>query len=174
MDGMNMPDLLLMEYPLDGCLEIKNKNMKILKKLILVVALIVATLTMGCEKTPECELNNTGDVTFIDDGPSYAWDGCYIEVDWANGSYTSVTFYNSKSYYDKPAGRADVYMEWEDATAYYYSYGYITLQQCSHVDAYCTWSKKKSAEVSSFTLVRDGQVLKSEVSSIEEYRKTLK
>ena len=147
---------------------------KILRKFALALAVIGAAVLTGCETTPPCELNRTGDVTFHDNGPSWVWDGCYIEVDWADGSYNSALFYGSKSYYDVAAGRADVYMEWEDAEAYYWNFGYINVIQCSKVDAYCTWSKKKSAVVSEFVIEKSGQVLKSEVTSREEFRETIK
>ena len=129
---------------------------------------------IGCHKPPACEVNNWGDITFYDDGPEWVWDGCYIEVDWPDGSESSTLFYDSKSYYDKRVGVADLYMEWEDDDSYYWSEGYITLYACTLVDAYCTWSDKKSAVVSSFTIVNKGKILKSDISSIEEYRKTLK
>jgi hypothetical protein len=145
-----------------------------LRNLLFVFVLVGASLMTACHHPPTCEVNNWGDITFHDDGPSWVWDGCYIEVDWADGTYNTVTFYGTKSYYDKAAGVADLYMEWEDDDSYYWSYGYITLYECSVVDAYCTWSEKKSATVSSFTLVKKGQVFKSNVSSIEEYRKILK
>ena len=146
---------------------------KILLKFALALALIGAMVTFSCEKIEPCESNRTGDVTFHDNAPSYVWDGCYIEVDWYNGSYNSGTFYGTKSYYDKAAGRADVYMEWEDANYYYYDTGYINVIQCGHVDGYL-WSKKKSAVVSEFMVERSGQILKSEVISIEEFRKNIK
>jgi len=129
----------------------------------------------GCYTPPDCEVYHWGDVTFHDNGPSWVWDGCYIEVDWADGSYNSALFYGTKSYYDKSAGRADVYMEWEDADNYYWNYGYITVIQCGDVDAYCTWSKKKSAEVNPvFVIEKNGQISKSEITSIEDFRKNLK
>lgn len=154
------------------------KNFHFLRKFSFILAMLAIftgiVTFQSCSKPPPCETNNTGDVTFYDNGPSYVWDGCYLEIDWANGSYSSGTFYTSKTYSDKSAGSADVYMEWEDADAYYWSYGYITLIQCSSVNAYCTWSKKKSAIVSDFISVEDGQISKNQVNSIEEFRLTIK
>jgi len=144
-----------------------------MKKIIALLVITFGLFLAGCYNPPDCEVYNEGDVTFHDNGPSWVWDGCYIEVDWNNGASNSGTFYNTKSYYDKGAGRADVYMEWEDADAYYWDYGYITLIQCGHVDAYLSWSKKKSADVSDFNSVNKGSVLKSEVSSIEEFRESI-
>lgn len=150
------------------------------KKLGLVISVIILSVIIGntgCKTTPDCELYHTGDVTFHDNGPDWAWDGCYIEVDWENGSYTSTVFYNSKTYIDKPAGRADVYMEWEDADYYYYSNGYIDLIECSHVDAYCSWSGKKSETLNNedlFIIEDVGQILKKNIESIEEFRNNIK
>lgn len=145
-----------------------------MKKNITILLIIFGLFLTGCYTTPDCELYNEGDVTFHDNGPSWVWDGCYIKVDWSDGSSNSGTFRNSKSYYDKGAGRANVYMEWEDADAYYNNSGYINLIQCGHVDAYLSWSKKKSAVASDFIIERSGMVLKSEVTSIEEFRKSIK
>jgi len=154
----------------------KRKNF--IKKIGFIISAIIISLiigTTGCYDPPDCEVYHTGDVTFYDRGPSWAWDGCYIEVDWANGAYNSTTFYSSKTYYDKAAGRADVYMEWEDADFFYWDYGYINLIECSHVDAYCTWSGKKSATIESAIIIENsGKVLKKDINSIEEYRKTIK
>jgi len=146
-----------------------------MKKFLMYLTVIVFSMFVftSCVKPPECETYNTGDVIFHDNGPSWAWDGCYIEVDWNDGSYNSVTFYNTKSYYDKAAGRAEVYMEWEDADNYYWNYGYINLIQCGTVDAYCNWSKKKSTEVSGFIIEKSGSVLKTDITSKEEFRKTI-
>jgi len=151
----------------------KRKNF--IKKIGLIISAIIISViigTTGC-LTPDCELYHTGDVTFHDNGPSWAWDGCYIEVDWANGSYSSGVFYNTKSYYDKAAGRADVYMEWEDATYYYWDYGYINLIECSHVDAYCKWTGK-SIDTGYLVIENSGQILKKEIESIENFRKNIK
>lgn len=146
---------------------------KILRKFAVVLAFIGAIFMTACYTPPECETYNQGDVTFHDNGPSWVWNGCYIEVDWSNGSYNTGTFYDTKNYYDKSAGRADVYMEWEDDDAYYWTYGYITVIQCGHVDAYCTWDSKKSAVISDFTTERNGKVQKSEIDSIEEFRESI-
>lgn len=145
-----------------------------MKKIITLLLITFGLFLTGCYTPPDCEVYNEGDVTFHDNGPSWVWDGCYIEVDWYDGASNSGTFYGTKSYYDKAAGRADVYMEWEDADAYYWDYGYITVIQCSLVDAYCNWGKKKSAVVSAFVLERSGQILKSEVVSREDFRKSIK
>lgn len=146
-----------------------------MKKLFLTLFITLIIGTTGCYDPPECEIYHTGDVTFIDNGPSWAWDGCYIEVDWANGTYNSGVFYSSKTYYDKAAGRADVYMEWEDADFFYWDYGYINLIECSHVDAYCTWSGKKSVTIEEnlFVSENNGKILKKDVNIIE-FRKTIK
>jgi hypothetical protein len=151
------------------------KRVAFLKKLSFVVILSFLFIFIGCHKTPDCEFYNLGDITFHDDGPTWVWDGCYIEVDWPDGSYTSTLFYGTKSYYNKPAGVIDLYMEWEDDEYYYWSEGYVTLYECLHTDAYCTWSEKKSAEINSeFRVERKGQISKKEISSIEEFRKTIK
>lgn len=145
-----------------------------MKKIIALLLITFGLFLTGCYVPPDCEVYDEGDVTFHDNGPSWVWNGCYIEVDWSDGGYNSGLFYGTKSYYDKSAGRADIYMEWEDADKYYWDYGYMTVIQCSKVDAYCTWGKKKSAVVSTFVLKRSGQILKSEVISREDFRKTIK
>ena len=143
-----------------------------MKKLFAILVVFIG-IAVSCYKPPACEVNNWGDITFYDNGPSWVWDGCYIKVDWANGSYNSALFYGSKSYYEKPAGRADVYMEWEDADNYYWNFGYINVIECGDVDAYCTWSKKKSASIE-FVVSKSGSVEKSQVTSIEDFRESIK
>lgn len=145
-----------------------------MKNFIRLLIIIFGLFLAGCHPPPDCEVYDEGDVTFHDDGPSWVWDGCYIEVDWSDGGSNSVLFYGTKSYYDKSAGRADVYMEWEDADSYYWDYGHITVIQCGLVDAYCVWTEKKSAVVSGFVIERSGQILKSEVASREDFRKGIK
>jgi len=144
-----------------------------MKKLLVALTLIFGLFLTGCYQPPDCEVYSWGDVTFYDNGPSWVWDGVYIEVDWADGGYNSGVFYTSKSYYDKAAGRADVYMEWEDADSYYWNYGYINVVQCGQVNAYLAWSKKKSASIE-FVIKESGSVLKSDITSMEEFRKTIK
>jgi uncharacterized protein YraI len=140
--------------------------------MLLSVVLFSVFTFQSCEDPiPDCELYNFGDVTFYDNGPSWVWDGCYIEVDWADGESNSGTFYDKTSYFGKSAGRADVYMEWEDNENYYWSYGYITLIKCGHVDAYCTWNNKKSATEYEFIIKKSGIVLKTENTPIDELRK---
>ena len=145
-----------------------------MKKFITLLIFGFGLFLASCVVTPDCELYSEGDVTFHDNGPSWVWDGCYIEVDWSDGGSNSATFYGTKSYYDKSAGRADVYMEWEDADSYYWDYGYITVVQCSLVDAYCNWSKKKSAVVSEFVSIQRGWISKSIVTSKEHLRESIK
>lgn len=131
-----------------------------MKKSILLFLITFGLLLFGCYNPPDCEVYNEGDVTFHDNGPSWVWDGCYIEVSWADGSYNNVTFYGNKTFYNKPAGNAYVYMQWEDDIKYYWNYGYVNVIQCEKVDSYCTWNKKKSKTISEFILTKSGYTLK--------------
>jgi len=142
---------------------------------IFLFSIIGFSLFNSCTPPPDCEVYNEGNVIFYDDGPSWTWDGCYIEVDWTDGSYNTGLFYGSRTYYDKSVGRADVYMEWEDADGWYWNNGHIDLIQCQTVNAYCRWSRKKSAIVNPIFIIEEyGSVKKSDITSIEEYRKKIK
>ena len=120
---------------------------------------------------PDCETYNEGDVRFRNNAPASMWDGCYLEVDWSDGSYNTADFLVLKTYYDKPAGSAFVYAEWEDYSFYYYASGYCTLVACSTVDVYLWNYYKKSTSTSEFVT---GKRLKSDFDSREDFRNSIK
>lgn len=127
----------------------------------------------SCEKKKPCEQNNTGDVTFWNNGPSWTWPEMYIEVDWSDGSFDEAIFSDYVEFNDVPVGRADVYCTWEDADYYYYDGGYINIEQCQMVEGYLTLGKK-SVATGEYTSTKQGQANKKDFSSRKDFIESLK
>lgn len=88
----------------------------------------------GC-RTPDCEIYQTGDVTFYEIRPGWpVWEGCYLKVIWEDGTGDSGIFNDAVTYTDKPAGTAYFNMIWEDDNYYYLGLGSVTIIECEHVE----------------------------------------
>ena len=148
--------------------------MKKFLKLFFASLLTIAIIgVFSCQKPKACETNHTGGLVLWNYGPSYAWPTMGVEVDWADGTFSTVTFNLSYTWYDIPAGNADVYCTWEDANYYYYSSGYINVIQCQMNEGNCTYSAAKGS-ASTYNVTNVGQSKKTDFGSMNEFIQSLK
>ena len=96
----------------------------------------------SCEKELSfCEEHHTGDVMLYNDETI---SPCYAEITWSNGAQTNISIPSYIFFENVQAGRALIFMQWEDPDFYYTADGYIDILQCATVNGYLYFGKKSS------------------------------